>query len=280
MRITRRAFSVQLSAFVLLLLAGCALWPSTWRVGKTPLEKAQERQERAAAANHALLQQTQRDLHQAEHVFAQAPASRPVSIGRGLLADARASLDQAIGAPAAAEDAGWRELAMRLVSDNIAVQIEAQRELDAQRRETAAVSDRAARAVAAAWEAKQEALAYAADREQLADFAAKLKLGFYGLVALIVLGTVLSVVARFFPAVGLAAKVVNGVVTPGITWAAQRAEEGLQRVGAGMARLRTSVGDIAETLIEQNFDAAVTAPDHRRLIAAGAAAAGNPPPST
>lgn len=253
-------------------LAACSLIPSGWRIGGSPLDKNDRAQAKLEVAKENAVIGAQAAVHKAGLALQQAPAdNRPVAVARDFVAEAQALLDQSQGAPTVVEEAAWRSLVAGLLSENSAVRAEAEKQRAADAVATGDLARRLASATAAAERANSRALVYAHDREELADFAAKLKLGFYALIGVLVLGSVLSFVARSYPAFGLASKVVNGVVTPGITFAAHRAEEGLVRVGQGMARLRSLTAN-AEQLIERAFDG-VTDADHQQMIAAGAAAA-------
>ena len=266
------AFSCAVAA---LLLSGCTLWPSSWRLGGSPLDREKRAVENRTQVAGDALGHAQAAVHKAAVALESAPASRPVEVARDFLQEAKGLLDQSHGAPTASAAVEWRALSLNLLSENPAVRAAAEKERAAQADATARLSAQLARATAAAERANTKALAYAAEREELADFAGKLKLGFFALLALVGLGSVLSLAARFFPALGLASKVVNGAIAPGITFVAHRAEDGLRRVGRGMATLRESVTD-GEALIARAFDG-VTDADHQRLIASGSTAAGHPP---
>lgn len=254
----------------LILLAACSLIPSGWRLGGSPLDKNERAQAKLDVAKDNAVMGAQAAVHKAGLALQQAPAdNRPVAVARDFVAEAQALLDQAKGVPTFADESTWRELVAGLVSENAAVRSAAERQRAADVASNAELSHRLAAATANSERANQRALSYARESEDLADFARKLKLGFFAIVGLLVLGTVLSFAARFVPALGLAAKLVNGVVAPGITFAAHRAQAGLARVGQGMARLR-GMADNAEDLIERAFDG-VTDADHQQLIAAGSA---------
>ena len=272
----RSVFCASLCLFVA-ILSGCTLWPSTWRLGGSPLDREKASQAHRQQLSGDAVGHAQSAVHKASTALDAAPASRPVAVARDFLNEAKGLLDQAHGAPTAAQAVEWRALSLNLLSDNPAVRAAAEKERSAQADATAQLSEKLARATAAAERANAKALTYASEREDLADFAGKLKLGFFGLIALVVLGTVLSLASRFFPALGLASKVVNAVVAPGITFVAHRAEDGLRKVGQGMAKIRAAVPD-AEEFISRNFDGLADA-DHQRLIAAGSSAAGRPPAS-
>ncbi len=264
-------------SLVALALTGCALWPSTWRIGGTPLEKTEHAKQQLAAAQADAIGGAQAAVHQAGIALASAPDSRAVVVARDFVAEAQALIDQARGAPNAAEVQRYREVVAGLLSENAAVRAAAEKQRATDSAANGELAQKLAAAMAKAERADARALEYARDREGLADFAAKLKLGFYLLIGLLVLGTVLSVAARFVPQLGLAAKVINGVVAPGITFAAHRAQRGLQQVGAGMARLRTLATN-ADDLIERAFDGPIDS-DHKAFISAAASAAGNGPKS-
>lgn len=261
---------------IFLFLAGCSLIPSSWRIFGSPLDKSQRAQAKLDHTQEETVQRAQAAVHKAELALLQAPAGdRPTAVGRDYVTEARALLDQAKGPPSIEDEKAWRNLVAGLLSQNEAVRAAAEKQRAVDTANTLDLAHRLSAATAAAERANERALGYARESEGLADFARKLKLGFFSIVGLLVLGTVLSFASRFFPALGLASRVVNGVVAPGITFVAHRAEAGLQRVGQGMAKLR-GLSDNAEVLIERAFDG-VTDADHQKLIAAGATAAQTPP---
>lgn len=253
------------------LLAGCTIWPSNWRIGGSPLDKNERAQAKLTAAQEKAVLGAQAAVHKAEMSLVAAPVdNRPVNVARDFVAEARLLLDQAKGAPTYAQEMEWRELVAGLLSENSAVRAAAEKQRASDVATTSDLAHRLANATAAAERANTRALDYAHERDGLADFAGKLKLGFFALIGLLILGSVLSLAARFMPALGLASKVVNGIVTPGITFAAHRAQLGLSKVGQGMARLR-QLTTSGEDLIERAFDG-VTDADHQAVIAAGAKA--------
>ena len=270
---------------LLLLIVGCSLIPSGWRIGGSPLDNVEKKEAVKTEARENLLQAAQGALHQATIAFeavdltSETPANqRSILLGTQFTLQAQDLLDQAIGIPPEAKIAGWRNLSSRLLCENAEIRTAAQKERTADGREISRISERFAQATAAAQRANSRALDYARESEGYADFARKLKLSFFGLIGLIVLGTILSLAARFVPALGLASKVVNGIVAPGITFVAHRAEDGLKRIGQGMASLRAA-GNNAEELIAKHFNG-VTDADQQAIIAAAAKAAGAGPPTS
>ncbi len=260
-----------------LVNVGCSIWPSTWRIGGTPLDRNATAQKKLVATQGEAVAHAQAAVHKAETALQGAPAdNRPVAVAHDFISEARALLDQANGAPSAADESAWRELVAGLVSENATVRAAAERQRATQAASTADLARRLSAATLNAEHANARALDYARDREQLADFAAKLKLGFFALIGLLVVGSLLSFAARFFPQFGLAAKIVNGVVAPGITFAAHRAQVGLRRVGEGFAKFRALAGTNAEDLIERSFDRVVTDSDHRAAISSAAKLAPTP----
>jgi len=258
---------------IIFAVAACSLIPSSWRIGGSPLDKNEKAQAKQQQAQQAAVTGAQAAVHQAGIALAAAPVdNRAVAVGRDFVAEAQLLLDQANGAPTYNDAAKWRELVNGLLSDNASVRKAAEKQRATDAALTGDLAQRLAAATAAAERANDRALTYARESEDLADFARKLKLGFFCLIGLMVLGTVLSLAARFYPALGLASNVVNAAVAPGITFLAHRAQTGLVRVGQGLAKLRTIAGDAAEDLIERSFDG-VTDADHQSLIAAGAKAA-------
>ncbi|MEK7766791.1 MAG: hypothetical protein AAB368_11180 [bacterium] len=253
----------------MLVLGACSIWPSTWRIGGTPLDRVKRSEAERTRFEGEAVAHAQAAVHKAGTALQSAPAdNRPVAVARDFLAEAAALLDQARGAPTAADATGWRELVAGLLSDNAQTRAAAERERASQAASTNDLAIKLAAATASAVRERARALDYAREREALADFAGKLKLGFYAIIGLFVLGTVLSLAARFFPALGLASKVINGVVAPGITFAAYRAQAGLHAVGAGLKAIRTSMPQAAKQVTDI-LDVATDA-DHQAEIARGA----------
>ncbi|MBM3851592.1 MAG: hypothetical protein FJ399_00390, partial [Verrucomicrobia bacterium] len=85
---------------VILALAGCTLWPSTWRLGGSPLDKQVKTQQQLAVAQGQAVAHAQAAVHKAGTALEAAPAdNRPVALARDLVAEAQSLLDQAKGAP-------------------------------------------------------------------------------------------------------------------------------------------------------------------------------------
>ena len=264
---------------LLLLIVGCSLIPSGWRIGGSPLDKVEKKEAVKTAAREQVLQGAQEAVHKTNLALDEVKSDeRAVLIAREYGLQAQDLTDQALDIPPAADVATWRSLVRRLISENDQIRKQAEGERAADAKEIGRMSERFAQATAAAQRANMRALDYARESEGYADFARKLKLGFFGLIGLIVLGTILSLAARFVPALGLASKVVNGIVAPGITFVAHRAEDGLKRIGQGMASLRAA-GNNAEELIAKHFNG-VTDADQQAIIAAAAKAAGAGPPTS
>jgi hypothetical protein len=271
----KKAFRFSLFAFACAaaaLLAGCSLIPSTWWIGGSPLAKVEKKEAAKTAARELVLQGAQEAMHKTNLALDEITApDRPAIVAQEYGLQAQDLVDQALGIPPEANAAAWRNLVKRLISDNAQIRAQAEKERTADTREISRLSDRFAQATAAAQRANTRALDYARESEGYANFARYLKLGFFGLIGLIALGTILSLASRFFPALGLASKIVNGVVAPGITFVAHRAEAGLKAVGQGLAALRKGEPQ-AEQLIERYLDP-VTDQDHQAIIAAASAAA-------
>lgn len=89
-----------------------------------------------------------------------------------------------------------------------------------------------------------------------------------GLAGLWLAGQLLSIAARFNPALGGLAGAVNMVAAPAVQYTARRAQEGLARVGEALATARTEMPDAAKHLTLL-FNAA-TDRDHQAHIAAAA----------
>lgn len=265
--------------FLVLAFAGCSLIPSGWRIGGSPLDKVEKKEATKTEAREQVLKGAQEAVHKANLAGGEVRSTdRSFLLTQEFLVEGQDLLDQALGAPPAATAEAWRSLVSRLLSENAEIRKQAESERVTDRDENRRLSERLTQATAMAQRANSRALDYARESEGLADIVRKLKLGFFALLGLIALGTVLSLVARFVPSLGMASKVINGLVAPGITFVANRAEEGLKRVGKGIAGMRASGTDV-EGLIEKYLNG-VTDADHQAIIAAAATAAGNGPPAS
>lgn len=252
-----------------LLLAGCVGLPSSWRPFGTPLTREAKRASEESQARSDVVVGAQAAVHQAVMALQAAPASRAVEVATDFATEAQTLLDQAQGAPRAGDVARWQSLVDRLLSENAEIRKAADREREKNRESVAAMADKLAEATAAKVRAEQKVREYAAENERLADWIRKAIWIGGALLGVWILGQVLAVASRFNPAFAGASAVVNGVAAPAVQFVANRAHEGLRRVGKGMKTLRTLAGDKADELIERSFDG-VTDDDHQRAIASGA----------
>ena len=250
-----------------LLLAGCSL-PGSWRPWGTPIEKAEKREAQESSARQAVLGSAQAAVHQAGLALDEAPPSREVTVASDFVAEAQTLLDQTQGAPTAGDVQKWQALVDRLLSENTKTRADAEREREKSRATVAAAADKLAAATAARVRAEQQVREYAKDNERLADLVRKAAwIG--GLVlALWLASQALALAARFNPALSGLSTAFNMVAAPAVQFTAQRAQDGLQRVGQALATVRTQLPAVADQVI-QHFDAA-TDRDHQQEISRAA----------
>lgn len=255
-----------LAACLLLALSGCAWVPSALRIGGTPLERVEKREEKQDAAKERLLKASQEAAHKTADALAAAPESRPVEVARDFATEAASGLDQALGAPTAGDAAKWQDLVRRLISEDAKVREQAERERSADRAEIARLGDKLAEATAATVRAEEKALKYAAEVDRIADILRKAVWLIGGVVVLWVLSQALSIAARFNPAFAGAASLVNTVAAPAVQYAFSRAKTGLQKVGAALADADKAKDEAAVKILA--YLDANTDVDHQAVIAA------------
>ena len=254
------------------MLSGCAWVPSALRIGGTPIERVEKREDKEDAARGKLLKASQEAAHKAADALAVAPDSRPVVVARDFAGEATASLDQALGAPAAGEAGKWQDLVRRLVSEDAAIRATAEKERNADRAEIARLGERLAEASAATVRAEERALKYAAEVDRIADMLRKVVWIAGGVAALWVLSQVLSIAGRLNPAFAGVAAMVNTVAAPAVQFAFNRAKKGLQKVGSALAeadKAKDTAADKIRAYLDVHTDA-----DHQAVIAEACAASG------
>ena len=252
---------------LLCVLAGCAL-PSGWRPWGTPLTKVEKRETQETNARGAVLDHAQAAVHQAVLALDAAPPGRAVTVASDFASEAQALLDQAQGAPLAGDVQKWQTIVTRLLSENAEVRAGAEREREKARSATAEMAEKLAGATAARVRAEQQVREYAKDNERLADMIRRVVWIGGGLAALWLAGQVLTIAARFNPALSGIAGAVNMVAAPAVQYAAARAQTGLARVGEALAQAREQIPDAAKHFTMLLNEA--TDRDHQQHIASAA----------
>jgi len=267
----------------LLLLAGCTLWPSSWRIGGTPLDKEKKAAQKVALAQGDAVGAAQRAVWQTGQALALAGkpidgvdvslTDKALTAARDFNAEAQALLDQARGAPGAANEAAWR----KVVTDLIAGNDKARRE---QAEENAALSRKLTKLEAAHDRTLSRVAQYAAENAGLADWVRKLAWIAIGFVVLIVGSHLLGLAAHLNPGSAVLGKLASGagsLLASGAVLAKTSAERGLQQVGAGLALVRQKLPAVAEEVTAYLDASTATHPTAQTHVAAGATAAGAPP---
>lgn len=215
-----------------LALGGCAWIP--WHPFGTPLTAEKKAEAKVEVASADTLHAVQEAVHKFNY------AMELVKLGNLLAVDvageqariAEQQLDQVLGQPRIGDDAKWRDLIVRLASDNAKTRETAQRE-------NAAVNERNASlsadldGVKKKLEAKEkEAMQYAAEKEHTADLFLKLCWGVGIYLAFRLLGQLLAFLAHFNPAFAAPAAMVNAIDSPALLSLWHRAESKVAAVAA------------------------------------------------
>lgn len=254
---------------LLLALSGCAartgtkVWwnPTTW--GTDRAAAVQVAEQKLETNERSMIRAAQVEQLKTSEALAVAPASRPVEVARRTSGNAEALLAQANGAVTVGEATEAREIVTGLVSEDVAARAEAEKRQAAAEVEAADLAE---------WNAKL--------REKLADKTDALQAGYtrerqlanqvrnfwfvaIGLGALWLFGQVAGVTARVNPAFAGVSAFANGVLSPALSHAYNRAHTGLQKLGAGMDAVRKNLPEVADRvtgLLDAELD-----DDHKRI---------------
>jgi hypothetical protein len=247
--------------------------PSGWKFWGTPLTRADSTAAKLDAQQAAAIGAAQEATHKANAALSFAPESRPVTVARDFVQEARSLLDQVAGAPKVGDEAAWRDLVARLLSENEAIRLKAETERREDAEEVASLSAKLAKLEVAKEASDAKVAEYAKDNERLADIVRKFYWIAGSLAVLWLLSQVLTFAARFNPALAPFAGVVNAVVAPALARARARAVEGLEAVGAGLREARQVMGSTVEQVVVYLDEKADK--EHKDIIAK---AAGNTTP--
>ncbi len=285
---------------VLASLAGCTVWPSSWRLGGTPNQREAKAATKVAAAQGDLDAAAQRAVHQTgealsavsdqlsalqavsdqQSAVSQKLGTRNAETGTSAVApalaaardfnhEAQALLDQAHGAPAAADEAAWRKVVAEVLAGDT-------RSRDAQAGQIADLSSKLRRLEDAHARTLEEVKREAEENTFWSDLAHKTLWIAIGLGLFVIATHLIGLAAHLNPGSALLGSVATGLhslVASGAVLAERSAQEGLKRVGAGLALVRQELPTVAEK-VTQYFDATTaTNAAAQGHIAAGAAAA-------
>lgn len=263
-------------AFILCLffLAGCAstsgvhVWwnPTTW--GRDRAATAAKIEAKQDANEAALVKQAQVENAKTIEALRAAPASRPVEVATRMAENAQALLDKAAGSITVKDLTELRVIVSNLLSENVALRATGEKQqVKAEATAAKLTEENESLKADKAESDKQLAAGYERERK-LANTVRNFWFVVIGLVGLFILGNLLSIAARFVPALAMAAKVVNGVTAPLQAFALHRAEVGMQKVGHALATARDELPEMADkltTIFDTHTDA-----DHQRAIGAAA----------
>jgi hypothetical protein len=263
----------------LFLLAGCGvtggrgsrLYPWNW-FAPDRATQLQDQHQTTVGAGDKLTDEAHRDLNKTVETLRKDPAPNEynrqalhfASHGLGLL-------DQVRQLPFAwlQED---QELVAGLFSNDPAIRAAAQKKQDG-------AEDRAAKLAGELADSKRREDALTTKLEESdkryqaeAESARRTKFIIYGLIALWLLGNVVSKLAQANPAFAGAAKVFGAVAMPVLSAAKDRAVEGLWKVGHAFAELRAELPPDTAENVTRIFDDHLDS-DHKQLVAAAATSA-------
>jgi hypothetical protein len=241
----------RLAAIALLLaLSGCATAPTgsgaswwnplTW--GGSQAARVEKRQAALVGNEAALITAAQAETAKTTVALDAAPAGHEVEVAKRTNRNVAALLDAANGPLTFGKLKEAREIAEGLLARTV----EAERD---QARAEARAADLSAEnaELKARLETATGKLQVAYEKERaLANKWRNLVWIAGGLFALWLVAQVLATAARFNPALGGVATVVNGLVNPALAVAHSRAVDGLHRIGRGMAQIRAKLPEVAE----------------------------------
>jgi hypothetical protein len=251
---------------ILLLLGGCLYIPSGLNPFGTPIDKVEHTEAKRDDAREKLLKNAQEQAHKAATAISEPASERRDEVAKGYALETAGSLDQALGAPMAGESAQWRKVVSDLLSENSELRKKAEESEARTRRENAATSEKLAAKEAALLKAQKQVIEYAKENEGLADIVRWALFIGVGLAVLWVLAQVITIAARFNPAFGVAASLINTVAAPAANYTAQRAKAGLSALGRAVGEINEKLPAARERVVEildQHLDE-----DHKRISSA------------
>lgn len=206
------------------VLSGCAYTP--WHPFGTPITSEKVAQERVVVAERAALGSAQELVHKFNYAIEQVRLGNvlAVDVASAQAREAEQLLDQALGAPLVGDEAKWRDLVIRLVSDNSKIRTDAQAEDAKNFSRLAKLStalDERSRDLSAA---EKRVTEYAAEKEKIADRYNKVLWVVGGLFLLYFLGQILAMLAHFNPAFEAASNTVNAIISPALHSIAAKAK--------------------------------------------------------
>ncbi len=232
------------------------------------MTQAAKIEERLSDAQLEALKKGQEAAHKANAALASAPPSRHVEVATDFAQEVQRILDQLAGAPKVGDEAAWRDLVARLLSENEAIRLKAEEERREDAEEVATLSAKLAKLEAAKEASDAKVAEYAKDNERLADIVRKFYWIAGSLAALWLLSQVLTFAARFNPTLAPFAGVVNAVAAPALARARARAVEVLEAVGAGLREARQAIGSTVEQVVVYLDEKADK--EHKSIIARAA----------
>lgn len=271
---------------LLVSLTGCTLWPSGWRIGGTPNQREQKAAQRVATARTDLDTAAQRAVHQTGEALgalnaqlaATDSASDPklqtlnaklqtaASTAADFNTEAQTLLDQAHGAPTAADTAAWHQT----VADTLAGD---PRSRSAQSAEIATLSTKLRQLEDAHTRALEAVKREAAENTYWADLAHKALWIALAFGLFVVATHLFGLAAHLNPGSALLGTMATGLhslLASGAVLAERSAQEGLQRVGAGLALVRQKLPAVAAEVTDYLDATTASHPTAQQHIASGA----------
>lgn len=246
--------------------SSCVWVPTGMRIGGTPVEKFEKKGEQREEAKEKLLKEAQRSASQTVSALETPPSDRRDEVAKSLATETKDALNQALGSPEVGDTAKWQKLVQDLLSDNQAIRASAEAARLKDRAEIARIGQELAQREEALKVAEGKAISYAKEVDRIADMLRKVVWWAAGIGGVWLVGQILALVARFNPAIGGAAALVNSVAAPGVQFVANRAQKGVEATGKFLRMVEDEAPEFlnkAEALLRQATDA-----DHQATIIA------------
>jgi hypothetical protein len=215
-------------AVAALFLSGCF---SPWHPFGTPVSRAEKAADKVEVASHNALVSSQEAVHKFNFALEAVRSGNLLALDvaqeHGRIAESL--LDQVLGQPKVGEVQKWRDLVMRLVSENEKIRTAAEKENAKNFSKVSELSSLLEDRSKALEIANRKANEYAADLQAFKDKFYKVLWVIGGLVFLYFLGQILQFLANFNPAFETAANAVNAIVSPALHSAASKARKAAVR---------------------------------------------------
>lgn len=265
-----RFFPIVIGTFF--LFAGCSLVPSNWKLFGTPITRLEKNEKKEDAVRDRVYEKSRELAHKEQAALAKAAPSREVEVAKDFNDELVALLDQARGPAILSDLAKWQNEVDRLCSEDLAIRAKADLQRAKERGETEKLSAKLAEAEARTERAEAKATQYAKEKEAQANFFLKIIWAVGAVFGIWLLFQMLSIAAKFMPALAPFAAVANGILAPAVAHSLSRATDGLKKIGHGMSEIRDRIAPEVALQVEEILDKHADE-DHKKAIGAAAASA-------